>query len=108
VRELIFVNVHGQLQPAALGILRHLKAIELHGNVLFADPEEAADADHKAFDGFGILAEDEIADAADLGFIGSKDGPADKVLGENGIGLLHDDLARDGRFHNIARRRAPR
>src|SRR5215468_5756796 len=76
VRKLIFFNVHGQLQTAALGILRHLQPIELHGHALLADPEEAADADHKAFDGLGILAEDEIADAADFGFVGSKDGLA--------------------------------
>ena len=111
VRQLLLLGVHHQLYVTALRVVRHLQTIELHRDALLADAEEAADTDHEAVDRLGVLAEYQIADAADLGFVGRIDRLANELLGENGIGVLHDDLAGNRRLGDVAagrcRRRGP-
>src|SRR5262245_47927199 len=78
VGELLLLGVHGELQ--AVLVLTDLQAIDLHGNALLTDAEEASDADDEALHGLAVLAEDQIADAADLGLVGRIHCLTDQVL----------------------------
>ncbi len=68
--------LRGQLDLAVLRVLRNRHAFEGNGDVLFADAEEATDADHGCFD-CAILLEDQVVDLADAFIRGVVDGLAD-------------------------------
>ena len=91
VCKLFLLDDH-QKAYATFGIWRNLETIELQGDALLADAEKAADSDHEAFDVLSIFAENEIADAADLRLVGSKNRLAYEVLAQDRALFLHQNL----------------
>src|SRR6185312_6461450 len=64
VAQLVLRHVHGQFHT--VGSPDHFQLVQLESHALFAEAEEAADADHESFNVLAILAENKIADASNF------------------------------------------
>ena len=91
--------------PGVLGIL----LLAGFAYMIFAgwNSEPRTTRESNVSDGLAVLAEDQVADAADLGLVGGVNGLSDQLLlGEDGIGILHQDLSGHGCLGRRCRLRA--